>query len=896
MKSSLKMRLHACAAGVVLLGGAAYAQEAQVVQTPPDADQAAADGDGGLERVIVTAERREVDLTEIPVAISAFTSDTMETIGLDTVTDLASYTPGLAHSFANDRLTVRGVGRFTNTRATEGGVAIYLDGLYTSTASGLMRSDIYVDRFEVLRGPQGTLYGRNSVGGAVNLISKRPSDTFQSEVRGIFSNYDRQEYEAMITGPITDNLRFRIAGNKTDQHEGYWENISTVGTGTDEGMVEDRSYYEIQLEGELLNDNLEWWIKYGFERWDSSGGGTTGRASSTFGLFNNFSPVTGTTPNLLYGFEGNTRGSGQRPENTDMRTFRSSDRTPVVQDLPHIVGHLTYHLPTFDVKYIGGYSSYNYYSDGPANGLDRIDPFTLTSAEVPTAIAPGAPQTIYTGGARNLVQQYVWWQQHDLNFASTYDGPVQFLAGLYMYDEGSNDYLSNAYNTEQPQYQPGNIRNLDGTVAPDACPISQGQPGVSGSLPCSSFATSASDTVTKTYGAYAQFDWQATEEWKFVAGLRYTLDQKEVYERARILCFLGSLCAAQNLANPNVAYDVSALVYNPDVGGAVDPSVVTETFTDAQGRRARKLEQEWDDWTWTLGADWQPTADTMIYGKYSKGYKSGGFNSNSLARFTTTEPEAVYLYEIGAKQTFNDRLQVNAALYYQDYQNMQIPLTVFNQITQANESRFENMEKSEISGIELETTWSPIDNLNILANYSYLYTNIKEACCYTDPQDPFAYDPEATPSGPPVVNLANVITAQPQDLAGNELPFATPHRFTLNANYTFDFDAGSLTPSVSAIYKGETYYSVFNREMNLGKASTHFDARVIWRDADDRYTIIGYVRNISNQTVIEGASGSILGGTAFSPPGAAVQTSPVINRTWSLAPPRTYGVELQYRF
>ncbi len=818
--------------------------------------------------MVVTAEKREVDLSDIPVAISAFTADKMETIGIESVTDIANFTPGLAHSFTNDRLTVRGVGRFTNTRATEGGVAIYLDGLYTSTASGLMRDDLYIDRFEVLRGPQGTLYGRNSVGGAVNLISKRPTDTFKGEVRVHVANYDRTVISGAISGPITDHLRFRISGDKTDQRKGYWENISTQGTGTDEGRSEDRSYYEIQFEGELLDDKVDWWIKYGVERWDSDGGGTTGRSTNTMGRYNNFSPATGLTPNLLYGY-----GDGQLPGNTDFWTIRSGERTPVVQDLPHLVAHVTYHADDWDLKYVGGYSNYNYYSDGPANGLDRIAPFQVTSANFPNSIAPSTSVTI-DPNMHNVVQQYVWWNSHELNLASTYDGPIQYLAGVYAYDEGSNDYLANQYNPNQPQY--ANVYYLNGARAPSGCPIVKDAPGSGGDVTCNSPLSLGTDTVTKTFGAYAQVDWQISDELKAVGGLRYTLDQKEAYERGRILCFLTALCSAQNLADPTASFDVSALVWNPALG---DPSVTGPTTTDAQGFRTRKLEQEWDDWTWTLGLDWQPTADTLIYGKYTKGYKAGGFNTLTFSRFVTTQPESVYLYEVGAKQTFDDVLQVNGALYFQDYQNMQIPLTVLNTVTNQNESRFENMPKSEIWGIELETTWNPVSTLQITANYSYLGTKIKEACCYQDPQDLAAIEPEARPIAP---------GANTQDLEGNQLPFATPHRFTANVNYTWDFDAGSLTPSVSMVYKSETYYSVFNRYYNLGKAGTQFDARVVWRDAQDRYSIIGYVRNISNQTIIEGAGASILAGTSG--------PTRFLNRSWSVNPPRTYGVELQYRF
>ena len=111
-----------------------------------------------------------------------------------------------------------------------------------------------------------------------------------------------------------------------------------------------------------------------------------------------------------------------------------------------------------------------------------------------------------------------------------------------------------------------------------------------------------------------------------------------------------------------------------------------------------------------------------------------------------------------------------------------------------------------------------------------------------------------------------------------------------NVNYTWDFDAGSLTPSASMVYKSETYYSVFNRFYNLGKEGTQFDARVIWRDAQDTYSIIGYVRNISNQTIIEGASATILAGTQ------QANGTRFLNRNWSVNPPRTYGVEFQYRF
>jgi iron complex outermembrane receptor protein len=117
-------------------------------------------------------------------------------------------------------MTLRGIGRFTNNLASDPGVAVYSDGFYTASTVEAGKTPIFVERTEVLRGPQGTLYGRNSIGGAINVVSKRPTDKFGAEFRTSFGSYDRQAFEYLLSGPITDNARYLLGGNMVQQEKG----------------------------------------------------------------------------------------------------------------------------------------------------------------------------------------------------------------------------------------------------------------------------------------------------------------------------------------------------------------------------------------------------------------------------------------------------------------------------------------------------------------------------------------------------------------------------------------------------------------------------------------------------------------------------------------------------
>ena len=174
-----------------------------------------------LEEIIVTAQKRSESLQDVPVAVSAFTSETRDLIGITTIGDLTDFTPGLSYATTLDRMSLRGVGRLTNNYGSDPGIATYSDGFYTASNVEAGKRPMHTERIEVLRGPQGTLYGRNSIGGALNIISKRPTDTWQGEVRAVAGNYDTQIFDGSISGPITDWLRFKASGSTGGQGDGF---------------------------------------------------------------------------------------------------------------------------------------------------------------------------------------------------------------------------------------------------------------------------------------------------------------------------------------------------------------------------------------------------------------------------------------------------------------------------------------------------------------------------------------------------------------------------------------------------------------------------------------------------------------------------------------------------
>src|SRR5690606_16683487 len=206
----------------------AFAQDAPATTTAAqDSPQTAEVADTG-NAILVTAQRREQSLQDVTASVVAIGTDRLDEAQINNLQDLQTIVPSV--NFGNDfnqaKIFIRGVGANTSTTGNATGVALHVDGAVVSRAEAQLTSLFDLERVEVLRGPQGTLYGRNATGGSINLITAKPTRDFSGYGRVTYGNYDTLITEAAISGPITNNILFRVAA-KSENRDGFGENPAT---------------------------------------------------------------------------------------------------------------------------------------------------------------------------------------------------------------------------------------------------------------------------------------------------------------------------------------------------------------------------------------------------------------------------------------------------------------------------------------------------------------------------------------------------------------------------------------------------------------------------------------------------------------------------------------------
>jgi iron complex outermembrane receptor protein len=790
-----------------------------------------------LEEIIVTAEKREEKLQDVPVAVSVYSDTLRDIVGIRSVEDVAAFTPGMNFS-SLDRLSLRGVGRLTNALGSDPGVATYNDGFYTSSLAEAGKSPLFVDRIEVLRGPQGTLYGRNSMGGAVNIISKRPSrDGFEGEVRGIVGNYDSKHIEASITAPFTDSFRFRLLGQMNKRDEGYFKNES----GPDRGRM-DRSLMELQLEADLGN-SVQWWMKYSTARWtdENSDGAMNG-----VGIDPYFSGLGVFPPNSLVpsgSFLAATNGRVNPSISDRYRIDENTASSYQLDDNHTVVTHLTFDLGGSELKYIGGYQRYDFKQIADFDGTGITGPLTSFAA------APGVNVPFSVPVYPEYVTEFVdnkRYYSNELNWTST-EGPHKWILGLFQYHEEVENPVS-LYAPRQAQIGTPISSVTFAPVAPS---------------PGNRFYFANGDLESDSYAAFGQFDYAINDAWTATLGVRYSKDEKVGVENHRLIYFLPIAPALGGTGG--AALDVSPAI------------------------NSRRLEGDWDNVSGKLGIEWTVSDELNLFVNYNRGYKSGGFNLGTIIgganpAAATVDEETVDAIEFGWKTNLAQSLQLNGSVFYYLYDNAQVPFGEFrNGIVTTT---FRNTDVTSY-GFEVESIWAATDNLSFIFNYSYLNAEVSRECeyrgvndyndCYYDTADPQALARGANRVGQDAAG--NWL----QTLDGNQMSQAPENKVAFNTSYRIEMGgAGSLTLSGTYAWQDETGYSLFGNEAYRVDDFASVDARILWNDADDRFTVIGFVDNALDDEGYNGAA--VAGATA----GAT--------RTWNFTPPRTYGVEVQVRF
>ncbi|HWK52380.1 MAG TPA: TonB-dependent receptor, partial [Steroidobacter sp.] len=554
------------------------------------------------------------------------------------------------------------------------------------------------------------------------------------------------------------------------------------------------------------------------------------------------------------------------------------------------------------LKLLSGYQQYTYFTSSDSDGTPRTAPFNIfvpaggtLSVDLDGPAGPLPSQTFarpafnalnVTPDARTYYHERQQWQSNELNLSSNGAGVLQWIVGLYQYS--------------QKWDQSQGIRAVgDNAIL---------NPAGAAPNPSGAFLAVDGHLETDSYAGFGQLDWSFTDRWTYTLGLRYTKDKKTGIDVARYVARTQGTAIAAADAPPTLEGAIIGLfpagtplsyiqTQVPSVGPAVAAAVLAQTqalaldVTQSQvcgatacaadlqpnpgGGLRRSLAGDWDAVTGTTGLQWEPNDNTNLYLRYSRGYKSGGWlGSNGLTPNPYAEPEYVDSYELGLKVVIAARVQLNTAVFYSDYDGFQTPLTV--SLGTITASRFLNLQ-ARVQGVELEAVWAPIDRLQLLASYSYLDAEITRGCCFVDTADPTARAAGARP-----------VSRQPngdvvQTLVGNRLPLAPEHKWTVGANYTWGFAAGALTASGMYTDTHDQQSTIWSNPIYTAPAFQIADFRLLWNDAENRYTVIGFVKNALDEIGYGSSTGS--------PP------TPVgSRRTVSLTYPRTYGMELQYRF
>jgi iron complex outermembrane receptor protein len=893
----------------------ALASNATWAQTATPAAPPAPEAEATVGEIVVTAEKREANIQDVPEAVTAFTAKDRNIKGIETVQDLTDFTPGFTYSSQLDRPAMRGLAKSTNIYAQDSSVAVYYDDFYSNSSFLVGRDDMLIDQVEILLGPQGTLYGRNSIGGLINTISKRPTDDYTGEIRTTVGNYEAYKVEGTISGPLAPHLDFRLSGFYDEQSQGWLQNV--VPGMPSEGGVKHDPYGDFQLQYKGDKDDL--WLDVNSVGFNGDRGGP-GSLLGTPTAGNYATYLTGQNqiafnPNFPYG-GGAVPGSvvGEVGTNNpvvtsgNLREFAHAIATNVTVDKNiSVVLHWTHHFDNFDVKYVGGYSQYHYeLHDDFQSTYDANDNSPITQYKVPTipaycqglAVAEGYPAAYaaYSPFCQPLTvdpqQEFTYetqtdWFSHEITLSSTWNRNWQWIAGLYYYQETDNNPVTSQLNGQPQVANPIGVVPLatEGAFVP-AAP----NPGLY------NFFLDYQDRI-QSAAAYAQVDWKITPKLKLTGGLRYTFDWKHGTEETRYVDFSSGILSPYEFGSALPAIDITPELISFAPGKGVCSLPVLQTSGPFAGDYDRCLSDHSQALTGTAGIEWNPNDDTLVYARYNRGYKAFAFYAGYDEAGVEAAPEHVDDVEIGYKATFGRKFTLDADAFYYNYTNDQVPLGVVVGSGGASTvvTEFQNIPRAISEGVELTALWRPIRHLDLSLTYGFDHTAIKSTCslvngvavgaCYED-----GVDPDGVAMGNRTVTRSATGVAL-QSVNGDELPQSPENKVAFNAVYTFNFDPGNLIFSATYIWKDKSYYSIFERTYDEAPSWSQVNLRATWSGNHDKYEVVLFVNNLFNTLGYDAAAE---GFDVQNPTGTPVANAQV--PAYDLTPPRVFGMELHYKF
>ena len=623
-----------------------------------------------MEEITVTARKREEGLQDTPIAVSVFSGESLEARGVQRIDEIAGLTPNMSFDNINTNggggnsaaVFLRGVGQRDFLPSADPGVGIYVDGVYYARSVGSVLDIIDIERVEVLRGPQGTLFGRNTTGGAIAIHTQKPHEEFEGKVRIRMGIDDRLDLLGKVNVPLSDNLYMNATVAKFDQ-DGFVVNpLDGMDTGDDDTFAV-RSAFRWQA-----NNNIEVNISGDYSR-DRENGQARVTTQNPDRVVSYAPGQSVYNHNVLLGanspFNPANGGAGlNNPGTPFVRQFSNCDATPAnpagttsgCANANNIaLNQNTGTMPTFSNHDIYGFSGT---VDWQISENLQIKSITAYRNVDSTFAHDGDNTPYYLSWVRDQIyKQEQFTQEIQLQGVAFFDRLQWIVGGFYFTEDGNN-------------YNPVDFAHID--------------------------IESGAKFDHESIAGFAQGTFDVTDKLHITAGVRYTDDTKD---------FIVTSDGRYSTPGPHFPTGTTDVV---NVQSAVPvfapPGILVKLIAD--GTTTLKA----DDWTPMANISYDWNDNLMTYFTYSEGFKSGGVQQRNAGVFgaaaPTYDPEFVESFELGFKfSTPDGRFVLNAAAFYADYTDIQLETLAPEGIA----PQLDNAGEGEIKGFELESRWSPLD-------------------------------------------------------------------------------------------------------------------------------------------------------------------------------------------
>jgi iron complex outermembrane receptor protein len=711
--------------------------------TAAAATAADASPEGVIETVTVTAQRRSQAVQDVPIPVQVVTPQLIESLAATDLAQMSGYVPGLqvdGEQPTQPGYTLRGISVSDFGIGTDSPIGIYEDGVYAGKTGGALLMFNDVQRIEVLKGPQGTLFGRNSAAGAISVVSNAPVDYWSAAATARFGNYGAEYYNAMVNAPLGQDLAARVS---------FVDNRS-------DGWLRDSAT------GERYNRDGDWGLRAQL-RWNAPANTQVRLIFEHENLSQPARPAIGIVPLP----PAPALPPPFIPGLSSTANWLDPLHAPVLNDVINGVESRTYDGATLRIEHdfgfadftsISGYRHFNTYNREDQDGTNR--------------------QYLYFDDA-NIEQNTSWSQEFTLAHKNEH---ADWVAG-------ADYYYNDANQTSQLNFFTDSIDTvLNNTgLAPGGLygPISQATGVDLLGLPWQE--DMFNHGLYRAAAVYGDVIWHVTPKWNLTTGIRFTHDDKDFswYNPTRTA---PGLDAALGMLYPG---GVPVVPFLPPLQTFQQNLVFNTPVSTAAPLR---MSNSWNDTSPRVVLDYKPVPDLMVYGSAAKGYQAGGYNA--LAPGAKYDPETVRNYELGVKSELADhRLLLNASVYYYLYANLQN----LSLITNGSVIPQYQVTVSDVhaKGFDAEARWQVSEGLRFYLIGAYIDST------YKDYVAPDGMDLSGQATGVPLWSAAGGLDYLWRGVASGDVDFTLQHAYSGAARCNADSPAQGSCLSIPSFRTGE---------------------------------------------------------------------------------------------